>query len=136
MTYPHGACMTRRLLLLAALAFVIAADKADPEPAKLPRADTRGTVTDVQKTDSFAEFAWFHVEAKKGPDTKHGSARLTVGAATRFYRWKGGKKVEASFEDLAKGCKVQVLFAGEAKVVDTLTHASAIEVLILESPKK
>ncbi len=129
--------MFRSLAMFSVAACLMGAARPDPEPMKLPKADTRGTVTEVRMTDSFADFAWFSTTGKKEADTRYGGVRMmTIGAATKFYLWKGGKKAEAAFEDLKVGCKVQVIFAEAAVEGGAVVKASAKEVLILETPKK
>ena len=123
--------------LLLALALLMGADKAEPEPkpAKPPKADIRGTAKDVAGLRARGLVGRMLVEGKKEKDTGYDKASVTIRTGAKIYWWKGGKKVEAKFSDIKDGCVVQCLFVGP---VDTSLPVKALasEVLILSTPKK
>ncbi len=128
--------MLHRVALFAAAAFVTGADKADPEPPKTapPKADIRGVVKLVAPLKSKAYLGRVTIEGKKEDDTKRDKAAVMVAAAAKVYKWVGGKKVEARFEDIKPGCKVQCDFTAGPATSVALMRTS--EILILESPKE
>jgi len=127
--------MIRGIALLASLAFVMGADKAEPEPAKPPKADVRGEVTSVSAVNGRATIGNMLIEGAKEKDTTHDKASVSVERGAKFFKWSGGKKVAAKFEDVKVGCKVQCDFNGPVRESYPV-QAGTREVLILESPKK
>ncbi len=127
----------RRLALLAALAFVMGADKPEPEPApvKPPGASIRGEVKTVTPVKVKGLIGRLLVEGAKEKDTQVDSARVGLKAGGKVYFWKDGKKAEATFKDIKPGCVVQVDFVGIVR--ESLpVQADTMEVLILSTPKK
>ena len=126
-------------LLLAAL--VLGADKAEPSPepdSPPPKADVRGEVKSIPPppVKSRLYLGRLLVEVKKEKDTTHDKAIVLVLNAAKVYRWKAGKKVEAKYEDIVVGCKIQAVFDGPAGGKGAVVSGRATEVLILSTPKK
>ena len=119
-------------------AFLIwGADKAEPEPKPVapPKADIRGTVSEVSGLKARGLIGRMLVEGKKEKDTQYDKASVTLPMGVKIHKWQGGKKVEVAFKDIVPGCVVQCVFDGP--VAESYpVQARASEVLILSFPKK
>lgn len=129
------AFVARFLILLPTLL-----GSADPSPepvaAKPPKADIRGTITNISLSPvrNKGPIAAMLVEGGKEADTQHDKARVRLMKTTRFYRWVDGKKKEIKLEDLKKGARVQAVFTGP--VAESYpVQAVASEVLLLADPR-
>jgi hypothetical protein len=131
--------LIRTMALLGLAAFTMAADKdgADPEPPPSTpgKADIRGMVTAIAPLGSKLYLGRLTVEGKKEKDTVHEKASVLVRRAAKVYLWKGGKKVDATFDDIKVGCKIQCTFIGTAAGTTPPT-GRAVEVIILGPAKK
>jgi beta-N-acetylhexosaminidase len=123
------------IVAFAVVVCLMGADRAEPEPAKPPKADVRGEVKNVAAVDAKAFIGRMLVEGKKEADTGHDKASVTILRGAKIQKWVGGKAVDAKFEDIKPGCKVQCVFTGP--VAESYpVQARTKEILILECPKK
>ncbi|MBY0229022.1 MAG: hypothetical protein K2W96_07070 [Gemmataceae bacterium] len=123
--------------LVLAVALVLGADKAEPEPkpAAPPKADIRGVVKMGTPVKIRGAVFRMMVEGKKEADTKHDKARVSLKPGGKVWLWKDGKKVAAAFKDIKPGCVVQCDFVGAVRESYPV-QADTDEILILSFPKK
>jgi hypothetical protein len=109
------------------------ADKDDPE-----KADIRGAITKVNASDDDVKkkgiLGTLLVEGTKERTTNYDKASVKISNKTKILKQDGKERKEAKFEDLKKGCKVQIDFTGP--VAESYpVQATAGTVIILEEPK-
>jgi hypothetical protein len=110
------------------------ADKDDPE-----KADIRGLIANVSPSDDDVKKKGFlgrlRVEGAKEKTTNYDKATVLITNKTKILKQDGKERKEAKFEDLKKGCKVQIDFTGAPVAQSYPVQATAETVVILEEPK-
>jgi hypothetical protein len=103
-----------------------------PQPLNPGKADVRGILTKITPIEDRPFLGRLMIEGTKEEDTAHATASVLVVKPANVYFWKDGTKVEATFDDIKVGCKVQCVFAAHATASVPPSGRTA-EVLILES---
>jgi hypothetical protein len=124
-----------RMMALAALAAFALGAEPEPKAEAPPKAAIRGVVKTVTGVKIKGLVGRMMVEGMKEKDTGYDKASVSILTGAKFYFWKDGKKEEAKFKDIVRGCVVQCDFTG--KVLESYpVQARTMEVLILSVPKK
>ena len=121
-------------VMLSLVVLVRADSEPEPKPVAPPKADIRGKVEARMFFKGKAEQGTLRIVGTKEKDTQYDQAVVTVPSTAKIYTWKGGKKVDAKYDDIKKGDLVQVTFTGDIRESFPI-QATASEVLILPAKK-
>jgi hypothetical protein len=123
---------TKLALVAFALLLLMGPAGAADKPAN--KVDVRGKLTEVKVVPGGLTVGFVTVEGAKEKDTSYDKATVRVIVMTKIEKADGKNRKAAKWEDLKKGCKVEVVF-DRAPEESNPVKADAKSILILEDLK-